>query len=449
VVSQVGKKKILLVYPSSYDERNKIIKSKRSFIPSRTLPYLAALIPKRYECRIVDELVEDMDFDKDVDIVMLTGMLRHMPRAIDIAGQFKKRGKTTIIGGVGAFAVRDLIRESGAFDCQVMGEAEDLLEIILTDYEEGRLKSLYECSDPPKLNRLPHARFDLVNEKKYMKAFWDVKHPIIPIETSRGCPNRCKFCLVSRFFGNKMRYRPISEVVEEIKYHESKFILFTDDNIAVNTDRSRELFLAIKPLKVQWIGQFESRVIEHPELLRLASESGCESAFVGIESLIAANLRSVDKKDNIKFDIRDIVKTFKQAKIPLLASMIFGMDNDTPETIAWTIEQMIQNNVDAVIPWIFTPVPGTPTHTELKNAGSSTHENYSLYDCWHSVIKPKAMSSDELEKAFWNGLRRFYSARLILERILTSEINELSATLYHVYFYWQVRKNLHPFAGNC
>jgi hypothetical protein len=125
------------------------------------------------------------------------------------------------------------------------------------------------------------------------------------------------------------------------------------------------------------------------------------------------------------------------------------MDNDTPETIAWTIEQMIQNNVDAVIPWIFTPVPGTPTHTEFKNAGSITHENYSLYDCWHSVIKPKAMSSDELEKAFWNGLRRFYSARLILERILTSEINELSATLYHVYFYWQVRKNLHPFAGNC
>jgi len=444
----VNKKNILFIYPSSYDTHSRLIKSRKSFISSRTLPYLAALTPKQYECQILDELVEEINFDTNADIIALTGMLRHIPRAIDIAKEFKKRGKTTMIGGVGAFAAKELIAKSGVFDCQIIGEADELWESILNDLEQGKLKNYYECLQPPQLKGLPHARFDLLNGKKYIKAFWDRTLPIIPIETSRGCPNACNFCLVSRFFGNKMRYRPVEEVVEEIKYQGSKFVMFTDDNIAINPARARELFLAIKPLKIQWLGQFETRAIEHPELLRLASESGCASAFVGIESLIEGNLRSVNKEHNIKYGIKEIITAFKQADIPLIASLIFGMDQDTPETIGWTIEQMIINNVNAVIPWIFTPTPGTPSYDELKNEGRIIHENYSLYDCWHTTITPKSMSSHQLENAFWGALKRFYSGPLILERLLTSKINEIPATLYHVYFYWKIRRKLHPFAGN-
>ena len=98
-----------------------------------------------------------------------------------------------------------------------------------------------------------------------------------------------------------MRYRPIGEVVEEIKHHGSKFVMFTDDNIAVNPSRARELFLALKPLNIQWLAQFETSVASQPELLRLAYESGCASAFVGIESLTRSNLNSINKSQNTKW----------------------------------------------------------------------------------------------------------------------------------------------------
>lgn len=444
----MSKKKILFVYPSSYDSKNCMIKSKYSLVPSRTLPYLAALTPARYDMRIVDELVDKLNFDEDVDLVALTGMLRHMPRAIDIAREFRKRGVPSIIGGVGAFSVRNMIEESGVFESFIIGEVDETWKDILNDFEKGQLKRCYEHAAPPQLSGLPHARFDLLNQRKYMRSFVNAKDPIIPVETSRGCPYNCRFCLVTRYFGKKMRYRHINEVVDEIKYHKAKHILFTDDNIAVNPARAQELFQAIKPLGIEWFGQFESRTIENPKLLRLAGESGCRVALVGIESIVGDNLLSINKHQSAKLGFEDIVNGFKEAGVYMLASLIFGMDYDTTLIIDRTIERSIALGVDAIIPWMLTPLPGTACYDDFKRNDSLIHENYSSYDCWHAVIRPKRMSSTELEKHYWQGLKRFYSLRSILSRAWRDNRWSAIWLLGNLYFRQQVRKGLHPFAGN-
>ncbi|MDD5679811.1 MAG: radical SAM protein [Candidatus Omnitrophica bacterium] len=443
----MSKKKILFVYPSSYDSKNCLIKSKYSFVPSRTLPYLAALTPARYEARIIDELVDELNFDEDVDLVALTGMLRHIPRAIDIAKEFRKRGVPSIIGGVGAFSVHDMVEKSGVFESFVSGEVDETWEGILDDFEKGRLRRRYECATPPQLSGLPHARFDLLNHKKYLGSFVSAKNPLVLIETSRGCPHNCRFCLVTRYFGKKMRYRPIGEVVDEIKHYGAKHIMFTDDNIVINPERAKELFQAIKPLGIQWLGQFESRMIKSPELLRLAAESGCRTAFVGIESIDKNNLISMDKHQSSKLDFKDIVNGFKEAGIDLFASLIFGMDHDTAQIIDRTIEQSIELNIDAIIPWVLTPVPGTACYDDFKKDNRLVHENYSLYDAWHLVIRPKQMSPDEFEKHYWQGLKRFYSLRSILLRAWRGKKLNMSWIICSLYFHQQVKKGLHPFAG--
>jgi radical SAM superfamily enzyme YgiQ (UPF0313 family) len=390
-------------------------------------------------------VVDNINFEEDADLIVLTGMLRHIPRAIDIAKEFQKRGKPSIIGGPGAFAIRDEITKSNCFASHVVGEVDELWGSILDDFEKGRLKAYYECTTPPQLNGLPPARFDLLDLKKYMNAFWDRNSPIIPIETSRGCPRDCNFCLVTRYFGKKIRYRPIGEVIDEIKHHGSKFVMFTDDNITINKERARELFIALKPLNIHWLAQFETSVASQPELLKLAYDSGCASAFVGIESLVSSNLDSINKSHNAKLDFKEVVKNFKKAKIPLLASLIFGMDEDTPDSIEWTMEQMIVNRVDVVIPWILTPVPGTHYYDDIKKNGRIIHDDYSRYDYWHSIIKPKRMTSNELEAAFWKGMKRFYNPWLIFKRFMLAEMESMTGLLYHIYFYTKIRKGIHPF----
>ena len=441
-------KKILLVYPSSYDAQHRLIKSSRSWFPSRTLPYLAALTPQRFDVRIKDELVDDLTLEEEADLVAVTGMLRHMPRAIDIGRAFRRRGITTMIGGVGRFAIHDQIDSSGAFDCRVTGEVDQLWPRILDDFDRGRLKPSYECADPPDLKAMPPARFDLLDMDKYVKSFVDRKNPIMPIETGRGCPNNCSFCLVTRYFGKKMRYRPIGEVVEELKHHGARHVMFVDDNIAISPSRARELFLAIKPLGIRWLGQFESRAIRHPELLRLAAESGCSTAFVGVESLVEANLTSVEKSQNAKLDFQDIVQGFKEAGIPLLASMIFGMDHDTVEVMDWTVEQMMKHGVEILIPWILTPTPGTPLFDEMKAQGRLLHENYSLYDGWHVVFQSRQITPDDLEATFWKGLKRFYSLAPIVKRFFTEKRYRFSGLLANFYYRHVVHRHMHPFAAS-
>jgi len=124
------------------------------------------------------------------------------------------------------------------------------------------------------------------------------------------------------------------------------------------------------------------------------------------------------------------------------------MDEDTPQTIEWTVKQMLANQVEILVPWMLTPIPGTPCYDDYKSQKRLIHENYSLYDCWHPVIKPKQISPSELEKCFWLGLKHFYKRRFILQRIWKKKDGKIPAFFYNLYFRHQIHNGLHPFSGS-
>jgi len=96
--------------------------------------------------------------------------------------------------------------------------------------------------------------------------------------------------------------------------------------------------------------------------------------------MTSSNLVSVDKGQISKIDFIDVAKAFKKAGILLIASLIFGLENDTPETIEYTIEKMHENGVEFVIPWMLTSIFRTPLHDDYKCENRLIHENFSLYD---------------------------------------------------------------------
>jgi radical SAM superfamily enzyme YgiQ (UPF0313 family) len=440
-------RKILFVQPSSYDARGTVVRNRCGFIPSRTLAYLAALTPSRFDVRIVEEPLEEVDFGTDADVVAFTGLIHQIPRAIDIASKFKAQGKTSIIGGVGLYAVEEMVRQSGAFDACVLGEAEELWPAVLDDLECGRLLPRYECTGNPQLDGLPVARFDLLPLNRYMNSPIDPDMPMLPIETGRGCPNNCRYCLVTRFFGHKMRYRPIRDIVAEIKYQKARHIVFTDDNIAAVPARAQELFEAIRPIGIQWFGQFESQIVHNPNLLHLAAKSGCRSAFVGVESLDAKNLAGMNKSQNAQVSLKELAEGFSRHRIIVMASLIFGLDNDTPQSIEGTVEELIECGVDTMIPWMLIPIPKTPVYDDYKAQGRLLHENFSLYDGIHAVIHPKNMTADQLSDSYWRALRRFYGLRAIAPRVLHARKGRLVELIYNLRVRRQVRRGLHPFSA--
>ena len=415
------RKKIHFIHPSSYDEKGQLITDKRSIFPSRALPYLAALTPRSFETRITDERVDPLYFSDDSDLIALTSTINRIPRAIDIAREYKKIGKKVVIGGIGAYALQDEIEKSEIFDSIVIGEAENSWNALLDDFDRGNLKKIYQ-SDPPKdLKGLPFARFDLLKPEKYVKSARDSKHFVIPVETSRGCPHGCIYCSVTRYFGKTMRYRPIPELIDEIKYHQRKYLLFTDDNIAINPDRARELFISLKPLGINWVGQFETSVINTPDIIRLAGESGCRMAIFGVESLNQDNIISIQKKRNLNIPLNELIHCLKKNNIKTICSVMFGLDHDTRDSIFETVKFMIDNKVETFLPWILTPFPKTPLHEQFKKENLILHDNYSLYDATHCVFKPRQFKPDELEEIYWQTYRQYYSLKPLLSRVFNNK----------------------------
>ena len=90
--------------------------------PILGLTLLAALFPKTYEVKIINEVIEKVDFNADVDLVGITGLTCVIKRAYAIADRFRERGVKVILGGVHPSLLPEEAKEHA--DSVFIGEAE-------------------------------------------------------------------------------------------------------------------------------------------------------------------------------------------------------------------------------------------------------------------------------------------------------------------------------------
>jgi len=130
-----------------------------------TLTALAALTPPEIEVKITDENIEPIDFEEDVDLVGVTGMVMHAPRAYEIAQRFRQRGSR----GHGWTSCLEPSLEAKEYaDAVVIGEAENVWQGLIEDYKKGCLKPFYKQDAFCSMERLPFPRRDLLRKDAYM-----------------------------------------------------------------------------------------------------------------------------------------------------------------------------------------------------------------------------------------------------------------------------------------
>lgn len=314
-------------------------------MPSLALPVVAALTPTDVDVEIEDEYLMDIDFENKADLVGITSMTTQAERAYQIADEFRRRGKPVVMGGIHVSA----LPEEAAQHCDsvVVGEAELLWERVITDFRKGGLQRVYRTDQRHNLRGLPVPRIDLLPLHRY-------SIPVIPVQTSRGCPHRCDFCIVTEFFGGTYRFRPVDEVVREIEIQKAlfkekrkKIIFFADDNIAANRVHAKELFKALIPLKIPWGCQCTLNITDDPQLLDLAAESGCIHMFIGIETINAASLKSVNKSFNRVEKYEKALETLRQRGIHVEASMIVGFDEDREDIFDTMLAFLTRNKLSS------------------------------------------------------------------------------------------------------
>ena len=416
--------KLLLIEPTRYLENRMLLKATKLLFPSLTLARLASLTPETMETTIVIELFEDINFDETVDLVGITSYTTNIHRAYEVADEFRRRKIPVVMGGIHvSMEPEEALAHA---DTVIIGEAEDTWPQFINEFRRGIHKRVYQAQERTSLTNLPLPRFSLIKKRAYLGyQYRDLSRffmtPVFPIETARGCPHSCAHCVVTRFFGGRYRLRPIDDVVNEIKTLGAKICFFIDDNIFANPARAKELFQALIPLKILWVGMGPINAAADKELIHLARKSGCSSLGIGLESLSHMSLDAIGKKTNKVEEYEQHLYAYRKEGISAIVSMMFGFDEEGSEVFKETYEFLMKNRVPFTSWWPLIPFPGTPLYQQLKAQGRLKDERWWLTPSWkiYSLrFTGTRMDEEVFCRNFYYYYQRFFSLGSITRRIL-------------------------------
>ncbi len=443
--------KILFVAPTRLNVSGRPVKYRKAFLPPLALATLDSLTPDRHDVRIIDDIVEDIDFAGSYDLVAITAMTMQVERAYQIADAFRDRGVKVIMGGMHPTALPQEAKQHA--DSIVIGEADNIWEQILDDCENGTLKDFYQDGSFPDLQRLVIPKWSNLNLGIYAKRI-GAKLPTMPIFTTRGCPLGCTFCSVTKFFGKSIRVKPVSHVVKEIESTGATEYFFVDDSITCNPAYSRELFRALTGRDVNWVSQVSTTVMKNPDLIDLAAKAGCSGLLIGAESLNPSSLKTVNKGFNKVEQYEEMIARMHKNGIKPYLSFIFGFDEDTLDQFRYTVEFCKKNKAGIAFFWILTPLPGTELFAEMEAAGRMEYDNWSMFDLTNVVFQPKHFSKQQLYDSYWKHYQELLSVensfRAICHDVKISNRPAyafLSGIFIHSYFRKKVYSCDHPISG--
>ncbi len=427
--------KINLINPGQLGDNGKLVRLRQEWTPGLTLPYLAALIPPGHDIKIIEDSVQEINYEEPVDLVGITAMTSRVSRGYQIAAEYRRRRVPVIMGGFHAsFMTGEALKHC---DAVVVGEAEGLFESILADLEKGELKKTYRRDSWHNLENLPLPRYDMLDFDNYV-------FPLYPVQAVRGCPNQCEFCSVTAFYGNKYRHRPVGDVVRDAE-QAGPLVLFIDDNLTADEDYAIELFREIKRIEKFWIMQTEISIANNERLLELASEAGCFACYTGIETLRRKNLNSMGKMINQPEEYREAIRRLKHHHIELFASIIVGFENERPEHFDQLNDFLLQAKIPFLCTYILTPVPGSKLYDKYYGSKENEAPAWENFDGCHVTLPATPERKEEVEKKYWEIQKQFYSWPSIIRRLL------FPTHLAMIFSNWltgkKVRKHIHPWKG--
>lgn len=401
-------------------------------IPNLALPILAALSPPDVIISFTDDLLTPIHLEKglkEVDLVGITVMTKTALRAYEIADAYRKKGVPVVLGGIHSSALPEEAKEHA--DAVVIGEAEEIWPQLIEDAKAGSLKPFYHQNGFIDPSKIPRPRREILPRRGYF--------PLDVIQVTRGCPFRCEFCSVRKFFGDTYRLRPIPVVINEAKGLQHRLIMFNDDNIIGNPSYSKELLSALIPFKKKWIGEASLSGLKEVENVELLAKSGCIGLLIGFESLSKSNLIRSQKYQNDPTEYREIIDTLHRFGIIVWGSFIFGFDEDDPSVFEETVSFAIQTKLFSVMFALLTPYPETAFYKRVKSEERLVQDRWWLLERPDELAPyfiPKKMSSEALRSGWKRAWKEFYSFPSILKRFQWNYPPTLANRLIYFPFQW-------------
>lgn len=398
--------------------------------PPLGLCYVAAACEKAgAEVKIFDYIVrhynkakleEEMRLFKP-DIVGTTAVTMNYKKAAEIIQTAKTINPEviTLFGGPHvSFDIENTLNDYPEVDIILKGEAEETLQELVPllhdkkkwhDIKGIAFRSGFNIISTENreliqnLDNLPLPSRHLLPMSRYQALGFPVS-----IITSRGCPNKCIFCLGRKMVGFKVRHRSTTLVVNEIEdilSYGFEIINIADDLFTANKKRVRDFCREInkRNLKFKWSVFARVNTVDEETLITM-KEAGCHSISFGVESGNTEMLKRVKK--NITLDqARNAVKVCKKVGISAHASFMAGLPGETAETL--NDSEIFSKELDIEYGYHFlSPFPGTTVREQNEEFDLEIlTDDWNLYDADNVIVRTSELAPEEIESFVDNASR--------------------------------------------
>jgi radical SAM superfamily enzyme YgiQ (UPF0313 family) len=386
---------------------------KRCWTVTGALPALAAAAPDHCAVTLIDENVEEIEFDSlaDFDVIGVTGMVVQGERMREILERLRSVPAMIVVGGPYVSVVPEKFESLCAV--RFLGEADETWPEFLNTLGEGREpQKVYRQASKTDMRTVPAPRYDLIKSDRYMMA---------SLQFSRGCPFTCEFCDIITIFGRKPRMKSPEQMVAEFdEIHAAGFRLcfLVDDNLIGNKREAKRMLEAIASWQaahrypIRLYVEASINLADEPELLELMLAANVRQVFIGIESPRMASLEETKKVQNVRGDsLLSKIQRIRDAGLVINAGFIVGFDSDDEAIFDDQFEFIQQAGIGQAIVAILAPIPTTPLYDRLNAEGrlDFTHPDV--------AFRPKLMTRESLKRGYDALMQRLYQPDAFFDRI--------------------------------
>lgn len=286
----------------------------RGGLPFLGIGYIAAYLEKfGHEVKICDPHNLNQDIQETVEEILkfnpeavgITATTNNRFKAIKLIKELKQKNPQlfVFVGGPHfAMTAKNALEKVPEIDCVVKAEGEvTTKELLINLRQPEKVAGLFyrdrngqvkETEDRPfvqDINELGRPAWHLYDIEKYYRRIDGTNIRAIGVISSRGCPNRCAFCVNAAFRGASLRLRDPIKFVDEVEWLKETYGFegfdFWDDTLTVSKDHVRTICNEInkRKLNIKWYARARANTVNQ-EILKTMAEAGCIRISYGGES---------------------------------------------------------------------------------------------------------------------------------------------------------------------
>ena len=262
--------------------------------------------------------------------------------------------------------------------------------------------------------KMPFPAWDLLKLEEYALPL--VNKPYVIVETSRGCPYSCDFCVAPIHQGHKFRERSAKDLVDEIErsYREFglEFFYLWGDTVTLNV-KSFTAFcdeLIARNLPIHWFGNARADNLTDPAFVHRLKKAGCWMLALGVETESEDVRKDMVKKLERK-KIESAFKNMREAGIKSFAFFIFGYPGETLATMDQTVRYAIDLDPDFANFYPAVPYPGTALFDKVVRDGllpPGADADWSKMEYSYYLLRGNGLDEQTVMNAIQRAKRRFF-----------------------------------------